>query len=122
MLIVSWLLIQTVCSFAQTAYNETLTISTYYPSPAGVYKALRLYPGSTPTVGVAPGMLYYNTTEDRVKYYNNTGVWLPLGAACHLGTFSATTGTTDCPAGYYVYSGLGATSGYMLCCQVDNPV
>ncbi len=52
-----------LCSFAQT--TEQLDITTYYPSPTGVYQQLRLFP-----TNVAPacnanneGALYYNTSK-----------------------------------------------------------
>jgi hypothetical protein len=118
--IIFCLLILHSFSFAQTTQNESVTISTYYPSPYGVYKNLRLYPSTEPTMGVAAGVLYYNSTENAVKVHNATG-WINISVSCHLGTFTATSGTTDCPIGYYVYSGLGQTSGSMLCCPVDNP-
>jgi len=45
------------CSYAQ----ESITISTYYPSPFGVYRVLRLFPGARPTlVPCEEGSLYYD--------------------------------------------------------------
>jgi hypothetical protein len=67
----------TIPAFAQLG-NETITITTYYPSPYGVYKNLELYPSDEPTVGVKEGVMYYNKTEGVIKIYNNTGAWVNL--------------------------------------------
>jgi hypothetical protein len=52
------------------AADEKLTITTYYPSPAGVYKNLRLMPGADPgdcTNANAPiGKLFFNATAGSV--------------------------------------------------------
>lgn len=39
------------CSLSFAQSDETITITTYYPSPYGVYKILRLYPDSEPKPG-----------------------------------------------------------------------
>jgi hypothetical protein len=69
-----------ICSFAQVG-NETLTITTYYPSPAGVYGTLRMYPRSSPadctsTANLEGKMYYDNTTRTLNVCSNSTaGVW-----------------------------------------------
>ena len=44
------------CSYAQ----ERITISTYYPSPFGVYRVLRLFPGASPGTPCEEGSLYFH--------------------------------------------------------------
>ena len=41
---------------------------------------------------------------------------------CSLVAYTATSGTTYCPAGYYVWSATATTTGDMLCCKVSNPI
>ena len=41
---------------------------------------------------------------------------------CTLVSYTATSGVTYCPTGYYVWSSTGTTSGQMLCCKVSNPI
>ena len=55
----------TIPSFAQSG-NETITITTYYPSPHGVYGILRLYPRSTQPEQEKSfkGDLYYDLGTD----------------------------------------------------------
>jgi len=63
---------------AQTNSTDYLTITTYYPSPYGVYRNLRIHPGNEPTAGVDRGLLYYNNTDNNLKLYTNAG-WINLG-------------------------------------------
>jgi len=55
----------TIPAFAQSG-NETITITTYYPSPHGVYGILRLYPRSTQPEQEKSfkGDLYYDLGTD----------------------------------------------------------
>jgi hypothetical protein len=41
---------------------------------------------------------------------------------CNLVAYTSGSGTVSCPAGFYTWSGVGLTSGYMLCCKVSNPI
>lgn len=41
---------------------------------------------------------------------------------CTLVSYTGGSGTTSCPAGYYTYSGVGLSSGQLLCCKVSNPI
>ncbi|MCX6737247.1 MAG: hypothetical protein NTX26_00685 [Candidatus Parcubacteria bacterium] len=41
---------------------------------------------------------------------------------CTLVAYTGGSGTTYCPTGYYTWSAVGLTDGYMLCCKVSNPV
>lgn len=67
--------------FAQT-YNETLTLTTYYPSPHGVYRTVRLYPVDQPPSGnERPGTLYFNGSEVFVYKGAPDNSWQPMGNA-----------------------------------------
>jgi hypothetical protein len=52
--------------FAQDEHDESITITTYYPSPYGVYKQMRLYP----TDDIDPTAACSNKGE---MYYDDTG-------------------------------------------------
>ncbi|MFA5271154.1 MAG: hypothetical protein WC412_02285 [Candidatus Omnitrophota bacterium] len=52
--------------FAQT---ETLTITTYYPAPFGVYRNLRLFPTPTADAGICDNA---HTDSEGIVYYDNT--------------------------------------------------
>ena len=74
----------TLCAvcLAQSNYTESLTITTYYPAPYGVYRNLRLHPSNLPTgPGVLPGVMYYDQTPsmDMIRYRNSTG-WVNVTA------------------------------------------
>ena len=52
------------------AQDETLTITTYYPSPYGVYRNLRLHPATAePSCASADdeGVMYYDSNSDTVR-------------------------------------------------------
>lgn len=71
--VILFLLASVSISFA-AANEESITITTYYPSPYGVYKNLRLYPstGEPDCDANQRGLMYYNDTnnEMRVCRYN----------------------------------------------------
>ena len=113
-------LILPVCLFAQ----ETLTISTYYPSPYGSYKDLQtetLTLGdnvASPQVGgvatfvpslSAPatpveGMMYYDNGTHQFKYRNNTTTWQNLGGISvpGAGTIAASSSGLNLGSGFKV--------------------
>ena len=82
-------------SFAQEGSTpkdrgETITLTTYYPAPFGVYKTLRLSP-STPVDKPKEGEIYYDEQEHTLKCYTgdkwggivwfgNAGIFLKEGA------------------------------------------
>lgn len=106
--------------FAQATASEEITITTYYPSPYGTYKNLRLYPSEKPTgASVKEGLMYYDTDDHELRYRNDSK-WVKLkGIDCRLVAFSPAK--HDCPKGYYVWPGYSAqASGYMLCCTSSN--
>ncbi|MCX7926589.1 MAG: hypothetical protein N2606_00390 [Candidatus Omnitrophica bacterium] len=58
--------------------DEIMNITTYYPSPVGSYRTIRLFPTSTPTGNLEKeGVIYYNAT-DHILYYRNSTKWFPL--------------------------------------------
>lgn len=71
-------LIGLVLVIAGSALAEEVTLTTYYPAPYGVYKNLRLYPGSAPTCNANQrGLLYYNSSNNTIYVCNGTG-WQSL--------------------------------------------
>jgi hypothetical protein len=73
-----------MCSpcFAQSGSNETLTIVTYYPSPYGVYRNLRLNPSNQPAAGSPAeqaGTMYFNGTELFIYKGDTVKTWQPVG-------------------------------------------
>lgn len=102
-------LLVTAHSFA----DENLTITTYYPSPYGVYKELRLFPSTQPTCDANHwGTLYYNSADNKVYVCKNTG-WASLG-----GNYYAIQGTTCMPSDTLIaYGALTNTcDGYVYTC------
>jgi hypothetical protein len=86
-------LIMSLCSlcFAQTNTSETLTITTYYPAPYGVYRNLRLHPSNEPTTGVDRGVIFYNNSSDSLEVYTNSG-WVNLTGGGGGGSWSTYRG------------------------------
>ena len=68
-----------VLLFAQN--DEKMSVATYYPSPYGVYKTLRLYPRTE----IAPGTTCPNAGEmifnenDKKVYFCDGNIWTVLG-------------------------------------------
>ncbi|MDD2654971.1 MAG: hypothetical protein PHI86_07720, partial [Candidatus Omnitrophica bacterium] len=59
---------------------ETVTITTYYPAPYGVYNVLRLNPNDSFTPGAActnRGEMYYDSSDSQVYICN--GTWQAMG-------------------------------------------
>jgi hypothetical protein len=71
--------------FAQSNYTESLTITTYYPAPYGVYRHLRLNPTDDFTPGAAcvyEGELGYSKNSHKLYICNGTPpnlIWNILG-------------------------------------------
>lgn len=67
----------------QTVHNETFSVSTYFPSPHGVYKNIRLYPTTEPPVGHparVPGSMFFNDTDQKLYVFNgNTNTFEQVG-------------------------------------------
>lgn len=65
-----------------TAYSaeESITLTTYYPSPYGVYSEMRLYPKNNPTMPCQEGLMFYSdgsnpTYLQRGLYVCGAGGW-----------------------------------------------
>ena len=63
------------------AQQEQLTITTYYPSPYGVYNVLRLYPNSGGSCAVKDdvGKMWYNSTINEFVFCGANNTILSLG-------------------------------------------
>jgi len=71
--------------FTQPCFaEESITITTYYPSPYGVYKTLRLYPNTDHASGDActnTGEMFFNDSVQQVLVCNgNTHTWQAINA------------------------------------------
>jgi hypothetical protein len=80
------------------AQEESITITTYYPSPYGVYNELRLYPHSpatTPCDSSATGTMYYNSTTNQILVCNGTS-WSAVGSV-----LTGNSASMNLPAGNY---------------------
>ena len=74
--IILFLLFAKTLSFAQ---GDEITITTYYPSPHGVYNTLRLSPQPRPDSCNA-GEMYYDSTDNIIYYCDGSvGQWESLG-------------------------------------------
>lgn len=95
-------LVYNSCSFSQT--EETLTITTYYPSPYGVYAELRLFPSATKSTfdcdaAEEVGKMYYDNTDRTIKVCRQRNPSIPydygwdvIGAAVGYWSRSAASG------------------------------
>lgn len=62
-------------AFAQTT-SEEITITTYYPSPYGVYNEMRLYPHSPATTScdsTQEGLMYYDSVSHNLMVCRDNG-------------------------------------------------
>ncbi|MFH1201812.1 MAG: hypothetical protein V1674_02850 [Candidatus Omnitrophota bacterium] len=75
-----WHLVSGISVFAQA---ESITLTTYYPSPAGVYQNLRLNPQNVDPFAcnaAVEGTMYYNTVSNTLRYCDGaTNPWPTLG-------------------------------------------
>ena len=96
------------------AQEEKLTITTYYPSPYGVYKTLRLYPGPRETA-CQPGEMTYHDGSGGIEagpyYCDSNGVWQPFGKA-KIAQPYLTNSATFCNTGTSWVPIPGADSNY----------
>lgn len=59
-------------------FAEDITITTYYPSPYGVYNELQLYPHTsavTPCDAAHIGTMYYNSGDNKIWVCGAGSVW-----------------------------------------------
>jgi hypothetical protein len=128
--------------FSSVFSEESITITTYYPSPYGSYRELSWgnYPnirgkltadqGSSIELG-GSGAPYIDFSNDMSSDYDARIVLtgndeLAIQGITRLNTcklVSYGAGTTYCPTCYYVSSFLATSSpsGDMVCCMVENP-
>lgn len=111
LLILATLLFPFPC-FAQSGGNETISFTTYYPSPYGVYRNLRLFPSPQPETNSAQqaGTMYFNETENSVYVYRNAPAgWVKMGGDGYW-QMNGTNLTTVNPANLKVAGTINATS------------
>ena len=60
-----------------TVHGESVTLSTYYPSPFGSYDRLRLVPRSDPAEPCQTGTMYTNLSGV-LFFCGNSATWGPL--------------------------------------------
>jgi len=104
-LLVLLLSIVSVC-FAQ-GDSEQLTITTYYPSPYGVYKTLRLFPqelASGDPCTNAGEMAYSNSANPNQVLVCNGSTWNPLGGTGQVTIKEITSPVYTCH-GWYCAAG-----------------
>ena len=72
-----FILISSTLAFSQ----ENITITTYYPSPLGVYRVLRLNPGPNPGLCNNSCEMYYDSTQNRLYLCipSETPPWQRIG-------------------------------------------
>ena len=93
--LISILLVLALLSVGIVYSQEKITITTYYPSPEGVYKSMILHPHDDfdPSGSCSDGAMYYDDSEDR-GYICEGGSWQVLGGLRYLGTVSVHSETT----------------------------
>ncbi len=65
--------------YAQSNWTESLTISTYYPAPYGVYRTLKLNPAlESQLSGVSEGVVYYDKDLHVLRYRDNNDQWVNI--------------------------------------------
>jgi hypothetical protein len=76
------------------AASENINITTYYPSPVGVYKTLRVYPGPRPASCHKGEIVYHNGTIPVAGYYacDESNNWQLLGSGGGGSSFWAAVG------------------------------
>jgi hypothetical protein len=136
-LLIGILFVFVTFAFAQ---EEKITISTYYPSPYGVYKTLRIFPSDDIDIG-APcqndGEVIYDDSENRA-YICSNGAWTALGGGgggeggaveCVWVTDKQPKGRclgcvhlkAYCPAGYTVVGGGGSCGKWLNYMYTSHP-
>ncbi|HOW43127.1 MAG TPA: hypothetical protein P5110_08840 [Candidatus Omnitrophota bacterium] len=126
------ILVSATSACAAAKNEETVTITTYYPSPYGVYNVIRLHP-DTKAEGseCKTGELYYenmgtSTRPTGLYFCNDTERWerlnykpqFELGGMYQNGEYPSAT-STNCPKGPAQNS---FTPSRNPCCEHVNPL
>lgn len=104
------ILTSTFSSFPVFSQNETITITTYYPAPFGVYREMRLYPNTSPSACNAnnEGAMYYDNTTNQAMICRETSpllyTWEVIGGGTPSGAIMMFTGA--CPSGWSRFTAL----------------
>jgi len=88
--------------------EESYTITTYYPSPYGVYKNLRIYPNDDNNPGAActnAGEMYYDNSEQNL-YICSGNVWKLVPGRDSIPSGMIAIFATSCPAGWTRFAAL----------------
>lgn len=129
-------------SFSVVIADETLTITTYYPSPYGSYRELqwgnipnsrgllKADQGASIELG-GSGTPYIDFFNDMTSDYDARIILLDNDQLAFKGITRLNVctgkqyfgGVTTCPKCYYVssFEATASPSGSMVCCMIDNP-
>jgi len=108
-------LIISLSSFAFS--QETYTITTYYPSPYGVYKTLRLYPNNDAAAGdtcTKAGEMTYHQATNTVLFCNGTQ-WQALGGTYSGGSALPICDSTSRGKEFLLQGNTGMEDGLYIC-------
>lgn len=120
--------------------DDSVTITTYYPAPYGVYKEMRLYPNTSPNTCDAAneGAMYYDNTSssNQVLVCRQTGfstyAWESFGgvpsgmiamfdAACPTGWSRFSALDSKVPMGAAAYGSSGGSSTHTHTMSLQAP-
>jgi hypothetical protein len=96
------LLLSLFSSFAQ---EESITFTTYYPAPYGVYNEMRLYPHTSTSCNASQeGLMYYDGVNHKLQVCGSGGSWSDVGSAApqHAVMFF---NLPSCPGGWAAFAG-----------------
>jgi hypothetical protein len=83
-----WLVVMLFLAMTAAYAQESLTISTYYPSPYGVYGTLRLYPSDSNTPGslcANAGEMYFDQSDAKLYVCSGSPLqWREPGSTTFL--------------------------------------
>lgn len=103
LIVVVWMFVCLLASFAQA--QETLTFTTYYPSPFGAYDQILLVPRAPLAGACTTGTMYVRNDTNQAEYCS-TGTW---GSGGGLG-FWTQNGTSLYPSSTTWNVGIGTTT------------
>lgn len=99
----------------QAQTEETITLTTYYPSPFGVYNVLRLFPSAPKPAtdcdsNLEVGNMYYNSSTNQVMVCRQTVVFPPTYAWEAIDSLWRLLGTTLSPSNLAWNVGIGTST------------